>query len=368
MSNMDKTTVDIKLGEFVEKESKFSQEARCAFADQYSNHNKDLPTLFEAIFNETPETSLYFKGLAGEEFESVGPVVPLGPPPFPNAPAAHEEWVNYASYLGPASGAGGQPSFLFMHEICGKMVQLMHLTKGVCVLTTEHALLQKYLLEYLKEELKMCETLALCQMTIRHLLVRMLWPGRTSLVYSNPIPGRKQNKPDFHHTRMEIANQYFNQVLAEVAATIRTTPKTATMTKMTKKVPKGGKRPKEGFLNRKVFATLRDKAYSTFAAEIGFGEPWTRKYFQKRTTQGLKKLEDLAEKKKEEAKNAPKQKAGKGKGRKKNNKDDDEEPAMTDTVAVDVFRHFPDPTRAHPLQEGEEPEDESDNDDDAQDQ
>jgi hypothetical protein len=359
LSNLERTCVNINKTEFDTQESRLSRAAREKFADTYSNYNQDLPWLFDAILEAPAEDNLYFPGVKGEEFDRVGPAVRLGPKPHHNAPAAQKKWENYASYLDEdrdESEINGP--LLFNHDdLCGQHPQLMHLKFGIAVLTTDHELLKKHVEEYLAEDAKICASLNVCLTTIKYILLRMLWPGRTSLVYSNPRPGRKQHKPPFHQVRVDVANEYFVQVAKEVADEMHISPQTKTMIKILGKKNNGrgkgkGKAAAETkapfiIITRGVFSTLRDKTLVAFANEIKFGDAWFRGYFQKRTTAGLK----LA------ALEAAKPKTGKGKKKK------EQEGPMTDTVPVDLFRNYAD---INSTVEGEEMED--DDDDNGQDE
>jgi hypothetical protein len=332
---MDDTTVNISKLNYQTKDSRECYAARLAFADEYSEKNKDLCPLFDGLFNERPDASLYFQGVPGEEFEKVGPRVKLGQHPYPNTPAAHQKWASHISYLkrGKADPPSDGRPLAFHHEICGELKELIHLRSGVAVLSSEHELLKKYFLQYLGEDVTMFQNSKLCETGIKHLVVRMLWPGRTSLIYSNPRPGGRQPKSDFHQIRISIAGEYLEMVKTEVARTIH--KKTKAMNKKWDK-----------FITRKIFSSLRDRSYYAFAMEIGFGEPWFRTYFQKRTSMGMGKKDQ-------------KPKTGKGKAAKDNKKP---EAPLTDVEPVDFFRLYDDPTRSSGQAGLDEPSDEEGSD------
>jgi hypothetical protein len=363
VESMGKTVVAIKADDFQTKESRNTIAARKAFADNYSTKYDDLILLYDTLRREagsTDSSEFYFQGLyytifiqflmgmnvnfysiaktsgvPGKEFEAVGPRVELGQQPYELAPAAHKEWATKEAFL-PREGAASDPGQIFTHDICGIPHVIRHIKHGLAVLEREHVLLKEMFKEYFTSpettiSSKYLNLDALIT-AIRYQVIRMFWPGRSHMIYSDPRPGSRQKKSFFHKTRQTIANEYMDAILADVLH----------------KLPKAGRKrnittakwKKTFLIDSKSFSRLRTNLYFSFAAEIGFGEPWFRNVYQKRTSTGSYTKD-------------PKSKPAK------------EGPYGPDDYPIDVFRKFPKPAEDDD-EEGADDEDEIDNDDDDQ--
>jgi hypothetical protein len=279
---------------FPTPESRKCVEARRTFSDAYSEANKDLPVLYDAMVAKD-SGGFYFEGIKGEFFDDVGPRVDIGHlEPFPLIPAAKLEWARTlpSSYLDAKTTKGFKKSMVFTTVVAGQEIEVMHLKDGLCVPVIEHKLLKSLIQECITEDLKSAPTMKLLFSNIGQVAIRMIWPGRSHKVFSDPRGGVIGRRAEFHQKRIELATSYLN-LLWDKTKKKNKAEVTRIAKQYKKNPPKNPKKTDEGpaaskknnwpEIIKKHTERIRVLDGKNFASSFGFGADWFINYYSKGT-------------------------------------------------------------------------------------
>jgi hypothetical protein len=147
----------------------------------------------------------------------------------------------------------------------------------LCVRKDQEDILRKVLEQYVlgeKDPSFDFGNITLCNASLLHIAIRMIWPGRTHKVYSDPRGIKGSAKPAFHSLRLELAGKYLNKLFGECCDHHN----------LDQEHHANNKSPEQWATSvHEQFDRLRTKSYYRLAIELGLGEPWFRKHFQART-------------------------------------------------------------------------------------
>jgi hypothetical protein len=267
-----------------------NDECRRIFADHYSEKYADLPNLYDEITEQGSE-SFYYEGPVGKEFDRFGPVVDIGSiEPFPNTPAAHEEWMDLPNFLKHQKIV---PGMVFQGDICGVQTELMHIEYGLAVLTSEDTLIRQLMREHIMQLPGLVISTKKClKAAIYHILIRMFWPGHSHKVFSDPRQlSKPKEKPPFHKYRVDLASRYARIIWKQERKNLL--PELKKLKDFDLHDPDKKYNEKTDWSKEitKCFVKLKAQAGQQHAMDMGFGFDWYKHYFTKEEVQLKKRIE-----------------------------------------------------------------------------
>jgi hypothetical protein len=277
------------MAQYPREKDRYNDECRQIYADDYSKKYVDLLELYEQI-TVLGKNSFYYKGPPGKEFDQFGPVVDIGTiEPYPNTPAAREEWQERPAFLD-RKQINKEGGMIIKTVVCQEEVQLLHIKSGLAILMSEHLLIRKIMNEQiLAEPARSVKSVKKClKAAIYQNLIRMFWPGHSHMVFSDPRNMSKpKEKPAFHSQRLELAADYAKLVWMQARQ---------------KLLPQLEKRPdfnsatanhnhninwKDEII--KCFIKVKAVAAQQHACDMGFGYYWYKNYFSEDNMEPKKK-------------------------------------------------------------------------------
>jgi hypothetical protein len=275
------------------------------------------------LYKRLQEVGVYYNGEEGLPMNKYGPVVKLGPKPYPLTPCAHPFYANEIE-------AKGEKYYLLegvkLHElrvysaamgVLNESVKCFLLTFGFVVRLDEYYLLKTRISQYCKSllglmaaqssvrsrSLKKMKIVSSRRRDIADIGIRSLWPGNTHRVFAKPAlaasvmtydeqeqkcDSNKKESHDiiqFHSIRLEVMKSYLQKVWREVTHDIVTESGGTVNANV---VPSYDQFASKKFVEKR-FKNELDAKHNAVAMDVGASKMWFKQWYKRNSIKRRRK-------------------------------------------------------------------------------
>jgi hypothetical protein len=264
------------------------------------------------------EVGAYYSGENGLHMNKYGPVVKLGPKPYPLTPCAHSFYETQITvqkdkfYLQDGVALHDLRVYCAVMGLLNERVKCFLLAKGFIVRLDEYYLLKTHISQYCKSlleliaaksvsagALKQQKVVAASRRNIAEIAIRSLWPGNTHRVFGSPaqitqlvkrdlLPADKNSNSseiiEFHKVRLIHMKRYLQKVWTDVTYDI---VKETGGTCSPQLVPSYDYFARKKFIENR-FRTEMEAEQNAIAVDLGANKMWFKQWYKRSESKRLK--------------------------------------------------------------------------------